>query len=98
MTTFQSPNDPQAAAGHDQQPVPYVGGVKIPQAVGNGGVQQLTPAQLATQYGAGNVKTPSKDFAFPWQSQLIQFRNGVPAVITDPALLAALTAAAAPLV
>src|SRR5579864_2590204 len=63
---------------------------------GTGQHQELTPAQLIAKYGAGNVKTSSVNFAFPWQGSHIHFRKGVPVVITEPALLAALAAAGAP--
>lgn len=60
--------------------------------------QELTAGQVSTKYGSGNVKTSSVDFTFTWKGQHIQFRKGVPVVITDTALLAALAAAGAPVV
>jgi len=64
-------------------------------AVGNGQVQQFTPAQLTTKYGAGNIKTPSATFTLKFQGQTMHFYKNVP-FVTTPDLLAALTAANAP--
>lgn len=64
-------------------------------AVGNGQLQQLTPAQLTTKYGAGNSKTPSANFTMKFQGQTMHFYKNVP-FVTTPDLLAALTAANAP--
>ena len=63
---------------------------------GNGQNSELTPAQVKTKFGAGNTKTASVNFSFPWQGSHINFRKGVPVVITDATLLAALAAAGAP--
>jgi hypothetical protein len=63
--------------------------------VTNGVTQELTAAQLSTAYGAGNIKTPSKDFVFPYKGHHIKFTNGKPKVV-DAQLAAALTAAGAP--
>ena len=65
-------------------------------AAGNGQHQELTAAQVIGKFGAGNVKTSSVDFSFPWRGAHINFRKGVPVPITDPALVAALAAAGAP--
>lgn len=69
----------------------------IAHTAANGQHQELTAAQLSTKYGSGNVKTSSVNFAFPWRGHVIQFRQNVPLVITDTALLAALAAAGAPI-
>jgi hypothetical protein len=65
-------------------------------AIGNGQHAELSAAQISTKYGAGNVKTSSVDYTFTFKGQHIYFRKGVPVVITDAAMLAALTAAGAP--
>jgi hypothetical protein len=75
---------------------PYIADT-IPNAVGNGQMQQLTTAQLTTQYGAGNIKTPTKNFSITVGGHTIHGYAGVP-IVTNPALLAALTAANAPVV
>lgn len=63
----------------------------------NGSLAQLTGTQLGTLYGAGNVKTPTKDFTLNYKGHHVQFFNGVP-VVCDAQLLAALTAISAPVV
>lgn len=63
----------------------------------NGSVQQLSPVQLATLYGAGNIRTPSKNFALNFRHHHVVFTSGVP-VVVDASLAAALTAAGAPVV
>lgn len=70
--------------------------ITVPNMV-NGTLQQLTPAQLATQYGAGNIRTPSKNFALNFRGHHVQFASGVP-VVVDAKLAAALTAVGAPVV
>lgn len=64
-------------------------------ALGNGQISQLTPAQLTTKYGSGNIKTPSTNFTLRFEGQIVHFYKGVPMVVTA-ALAAALTAANAP--
>jgi hypothetical protein len=69
----------------------------IPHAVGNGQIQSLSAAQVSTKYGAGNIKTPSRNFSLRFQGALMQFFANVPFVVT-PDLAAALVAANAPVV
>ena len=59
-------------------------------------VQSLTPAQMTTQF-AGNVKTPTANFSAHVNGHTLSFRKGVP-FVTNPALLAALTAQNAPII
>ena len=63
----------------------------------NGVIQNHTAAQLVTLMGASAVKTPSSDFSAVIGGHLISFRKGVP-FVTNPALLAALSAQTAPIV
>ena len=65
-------------------------------AIGNI-VQAHTPAQLSTLLGAGAIKTPTASFSAVVRGHLVQFVKNVP-FVTDPALLAALTAQTAPIV
>ena len=67
----------------------------VPHAVGNGQLQGFTSAQLTTKYGAGNIKTPSANFAIRHEGQLLHFYKNVPFVVTT-SLAAALAAANAP--
>lgn len=60
-----------------------------------GVIGNLTPAQVVTTYGAGNVKTASKNFVFHYKGHSISFPKGVP-IPVDPGLAAALLAANAP--
>lgn len=70
----------------------------VSHAVGNGQLQSLTAAQVSTKYGAGNIKTPTANFTLRFQGSNMQFYKGVPFIITDAAMNAALTAANAPVV
>lgn len=67
----------------------------IPHAIGNGQLQELTPAQLVAKYGSGNVKTPSRNFAMRHNGHLVMFYKNVP-VVVDAALSATFTAVNAP--
>lgn len=67
----------------------------IPHAVGNGQLQELTPAQVSTKYGSGNIKTPTANFNINYKGMHLVGYKGVP-IVCDAALLAALTAAGAP--
>jgi len=69
----------------------------VSHAVGNGQVQQLTAAQMATKYGAANIKTPTANFSLRFEGQLLRFERNIPFVVT-PALAAALAAANSPVV
>lgn len=69
----------------------------MPHAVGNGQIQSLSAAQVSTKYGAGNVRTPTRNFTLRFQGTLMQFTANVPFVVT-PDLATALTAANAPVV
>ncbi|MFC4526408.1 hypothetical protein ISN76_12950 [Dyella halodurans] len=69
----------------------------IPHAAGLGQLQELTAAQLTTKYGAGNIKTPTKNFSINYKGQhLVGYKN-IP-IVCDAPLLAALAAAGAPVV
>jgi len=64
----------------------------------SGGVtSSLTASQLASKFGAANVKTPTKNFSFCYNGHHISGRAGVPFVV-DVGLAAALAAANAPVV
>jgi len=69
----------------------------IPHAAGNGQLQELTAAQLTAKYGAGNIKTPTKNFAVRHNGHLLQFYKNIP-VVVDAALAATFTAVNAPVV
>ena len=66
-------------------------------AAAPGQIAQLTPTQAAAQFGAGNIKTPTAHFTIEYAGQVVIGRKGVPMVV-DAGLLAALTAAGAPVV
>lgn len=62
----------------------------------SGGVTQaLTAAQLSTKFGAGNIRTPSKNFSITYQGQHLSFTKNVPFVV-DAGLAAYLTSINAP--
>lgn len=61
----------------------------------NGVVGAYSPAQITAAYGAGNVKTASKNFVFHYRGHSVTFHKGVP-VVVDAGLAAALAAASAP--
>lgn len=61
----------------------------IPSVVGNT-VAAQTVAQMTATYGAGNIKTPTKDFSLNVNGHLVDYRKGVP-VVTNPALTALFT-------
>lgn len=67
----------------------------IPVAI-NGVVQALTTAQFNTRF-SGNTKTPTANFSAHINGHTISFQKNVP-FLTNPALLAALTAQNAPIV
>lgn len=69
----------------------------IPHAAGNGQVQELTAAQIVTKYGAGNVKTPTKNFTLNYKGTHLNALKNIP-IVCDAALLAALAATGAPVV
>ena len=66
----------------------------VSHAIGNGQIQSLSTAQVSTKY-TGAVKTPSANFSMVFQGQHLSFTKNVP-FPTTPDLLAALTAAGAP--
>lgn len=61
----------------------------IPSAVGNV-ISNQTVAQMTASYGAGNIKTPTKDFSLNVNGHTVSFRKGVP-VPTNAALNALFT-------
>jgi hypothetical protein len=63
----------------------------------NGVISNLTESQMSTQFGASNIKTPTKDFSFAYGGHTLYFRSGMP-VVMHAGLQAALTAAAAHIV
>ncbi|QBP09368.1 hypothetical protein [Cupriavidus metallidurans] len=69
----------------------------VPHAAGNGQMQELTAAQISAKYGAGNVKTPTRNFSINYRGQHIVGYKNVP-IVCDAALLAALAATGAPVV
>ncbi len=69
----------------------------VPVVVGNGQLQDMTPAQISTKYGAGNIKTPTKNFTLNYQGIHMQCFKNVP-IVCDATLLAAFTATGAPVV
>lgn len=68
----------------------------VPVAIGSV-VQNHTPAMLSTLYGAGNIRTPTKNFSIRYNGHTLSYQKNVPFVV-DAALLAALTAVNAPVV
>jgi hypothetical protein len=68
----------------------------LPVAVG-GSIINMTAAQATTQFGSGNIKTPTKNFSIAYRGHTVVGRVGVP-IVVDAGLLAALTAAGAPVV
>lgn len=69
----------------------------VPHSGGGGVLQELTPAALVAKYGAGNVKTPTKNFSIKFGNGHVNGLKGIP-IVCDAALLAALAAASAPVV
>ena len=69
--------------------------VEFVSVVVNGVMTAQTPAQIAASFGAGNIKTATKDFAFNWRGHTIRFARGVPVVVT-PELTTALALHGAP--
>ena len=67
----------------------------IPVAIG-AIVQSLSPSQLVSQF-AGNTKTPTANFSAHVNGHILSFQKNVP-FVTNPALLATLTAQNAPIV
>ncbi|WP_416052761.1 hypothetical protein [Cupriavidus basilensis] len=61
----------------------------VPSVVG-GVVSNQTVAQMTTTYGAGNIKTPTKDFSLNVNGHTVGYRKGVP-VVTNAALNALFT-------
>lgn len=68
-----------------------------PHAAGNGQLQELTAAQVATKYGSGNIKTPTRNFPFCFNGHHGQAFKGIP-IVCDTALLAYFAATGAPVV
>lgn len=66
----------------------------VPVATG-GVIVNQTASQLASSFGAGNIKTPTKDFSLSIGGHTVSFRAGVP-VVTDARMLAAFAAHSAP--
>ena len=69
----------------------------IAHVAGNGQHQELSSAALSTKYGAGNVKTPTANFTVNVKGHIFSGKRNVP-FVTSPEMLAALTAAGAPIV
>lgn len=67
----------------------------IPHAAAIGQLQELTAAQISTKYGAGNIKTPTKNFSINYKGQHIVGYKNIP-IVCDAALLSALAAFGAP--
>ncbi len=63
----------------------------------NGTIQELAPAAVATVYGAGNIKTPTRNFTLNYKGIHLNCIKNVP-IVCDAALLAAFTATSAPVV
>jgi hypothetical protein len=61
----------------------------------NGVIAAETDAQVQAQF-SGKTITPTTTFAFSWNGSIINYQQNVTAVVDDPALLVALTAAGAP--
>lgn len=74
---------------------PYINDT-VPVAI-NGIISEHTPTQLVNRFGAGNVKTPTKNFTVKHNGCVMAFRAGVP-VVVDAALLATFTAHNCPVV
>lgn len=66
---------------------------------GQGNTYEMPADQFAVMEASAGVatKTPTADFPFVYNGVIIQFKNGDP-FIADSALIAALTAAGAPIV
>jgi hypothetical protein len=60
-------------------------------------IGQLTAAQIVAKYPSFTAKTATKSFSFPFNGHIVSFLKGAP-VACAPDLLAALTAAGAPVV
>ena len=69
----------------------------VPHATGVGVLQELTPAQITTKYGAGNIKTPTKNFTLNYKGLHLNCFKNMP-IVCDAALLAAFAATNAPVV
>ena len=69
----------------------------VAHAMGNGQHAPLTPAQITTKYGSGNIKTPTKNFSITYMGLHIVGYKNIP-IVCDAALLAALAACGAPVV
>lgn len=59
------------------------------------GISKLTAAELTSKYSGLTIKTPTASFGMSYRGMTLHFRSGDP-VMCDTALLAALTAAGAP--
>lgn len=57
-----------------------------------GTISQLTNAQLITAYGSTNTFTPSSNFSYPWNGQVVHFTKNIAQHI-DVALKTKLVAA-----
>lgn len=66
----------------------------VPVQIG-GAESSQSAAQMTTLFGAGNIKTASKTFAFHYRGHVVHFPKGYP-VVVDAGLAAALAAAGAP--
>lgn len=60
-------------------------------------VSELTPTELTAKYSGSTLKTPSQNFAMPYNGIILNCRSGIP-IMCDAALLAAFTASSAPVV
>lgn len=65
--------------------VPDMVGVAVGSTISN-----QTVAQLTATYGAGNIKTPTKDFSLNVNGHVVAFKKGVP-VVTNAQLNALFT-------
>lgn len=66
----------------------------VPVAI-NGVISVQTASQIVSTFGASNVKTATADFTINYNGETLDFSNGE-AFVVDAGLLAALTAANAP--
>ncbi len=63
----------------------------------NGQISELTPAQISTVYGSGNIKTPTKNFTLSYKGIHLNCFKNIP-IVCDAALIAAFAATGAPVV
>lgn len=69
----------------------------LPHVSSSGVLQELTAAQAATKFGAGNIKTPLKNFTLNYKGLHMNCFKNVP-IVCDAALIAAFAATSAPVV